>query len=262
MAATPSRSARSSASIARATVVLSACRHHAIGLLVTLTIAIILFYASTDKAALTSMTFVYLTLMIIPLIAAFMYTLNVTPFGGSSASSASNLVFYGFAGATILVYVMVYLYAKYSTSATHFFVKMVIYVGIAAALFVALLIFRAVAMDRLRAIQDTKYGIFARIILYIPCVLSDFASYIVGEYRITSSQIIALFVAEIIIIAMIFCAIKIYQKQVEINLINKYYARIEELHEMGYTVEAAKKIAEVELGFKRPDIEYQSLIED
>lgn len=40
------------------------------------------------------------------------------------------------------------------------------------------------------------------------------------------------------------------------------YDRVNELHEIGYSLQASQKIARVELGFEPMDKEYQGLIED
>ena len=192
---------RSSSRISRVSTVVSTCRKHVIGLLLALTLTGVLFYASTDSNALTSMTLLYSCMAILPLIIAFMHSRQIAPFGGEPSSSA---MFYGFSGVAMLIYGIVYLYSKYSTSSTRFFVNATISVAVMVCIAIGVFLIYIIVTDRLRAIQDERYSIFMRIIFYIPCLLNDLMTYLVGQYKITPTQVIGLFLAEIVLLLSIY----------------------------------------------------------
>jgi hypothetical protein len=104
----------------------------------------------------------------------------------------------------MLIYGIVYLYAKYATSSTRFFVNAAISIGISIGVAIGVVLLYAVFADRLRAMQDTRYGIFIRLLFYIPCLLNDMMAYLVGQYKITPTQVLLLFSAEIALLLSIY----------------------------------------------------------
>jgi Concanavalin A-like lectin/glucanases superfamily len=177
------------------------CRKHVVGLLLALTLAGVILYASTDSNALTSMTLVYSFMVILPLVVAFMHSRQIAPFGGEPTSSA---MFYGLSGTAMLIYGIVYMYAKYATGATKFFVNATISVAIVVGVAIGAVLIYAVFADRLRAMQDMRYGVLIRLIFYIPCLLNDLMTYLVGQYKITPTQVVLLFAAEMALLLSIY----------------------------------------------------------
>lgn len=158
-------------------------------------VGVILYIASTDPAALTSKTYVYAFSIIIPLILLIGF---VVPFSTTQRSATSTILLIG-----VIVAIMTAIFYAYSSmnTATFAAVSYLLNFLMVIIVLVALAIFFYIFSNYLKSVEGFV-GFFIYFLFYIPCLLIDFANYILNEFKMTSRPVYFLFVLEIILILL------------------------------------------------------------
>lgn len=158
-------------------------------------VGVILYIASTDPAALTTKTYVYAFSIIIPLLVLIGF---VVPFSTTQRSATSTFLLIG-----VIVAIMTAIFYAYSSmnTATFAAVSYLLNFLMLIIVLVALAIFFYIFSNYLKSVEGFV-GFFIYFLFYIPCLLIDFANYILNEFKMTSRPIYFLFVLEIILILL------------------------------------------------------------
>ena len=158
-------------------------------------VGVILYIASTDPAALTTKAYVYTFSIIIPLVLLIGF---IVPFSTTQRSATSTFLLIG----VIIAIMSAIFYAYSSMNATTFAaVSYILNFLMFIIVLVALAIFFYIFSNYLKSIEGFV-GFFIYFLFYIPCLLIDFANYILNEFKMTSRPIYFLFVIEIILILL------------------------------------------------------------
>ena len=169
-------------------------------LVFTIVASCIIYYASTDKNALTSRLYFYLFFIMIPCgIGLFM---GKKLFASESAVTNENIYTYiPYISAIFFFIIFINLIPKTSSSImlfnylTYLLLFLIIVVGLAIIYFVF--------VNYLKQ-QTGALGLLIHLIFYIPCLFSDFIQYLKEDLAITPPIVFLLFIIEIILIIIYF----------------------------------------------------------
>jgi hypothetical protein len=186
---------------------------------------IIIYIASKDYTTLTSKTYTYGFLIIVPLIIGI---LLVSPL--ISGTKNINILLY-IAIFSIIIIIIFYFYLKTSTL-TIFLTSYIINIILLLILIIGLAIFYKMFDDYLKSFSGwTEF--FINFIFYIPCLTSDIIEFIINQYKITPNIIIVLFIIEILFIIMYIYVppilTKIIQKDANVLLYNPIFLNNEKM---------------------------------
>jgi hypothetical protein len=155
-------------------------------------VIMVLFYAALDPAALSTNTFTYAMLIIVPLLVVLSL---VIPF---SNSRGINLNAFKVGIVVLFLLSLVYFYAKTNKNAYEV-VSFITLVLTTLMILGGLSILFYVVGNYLKSLSGWP-GFIVYFIFYIPCLLIDFVKYILNEARMTASPIFVLLIVELIVI--------------------------------------------------------------
>lgn len=159
-------------------------------------VCVFLYFASTDPQALTKNTYIYVVLIIIPIVAGiyFTYPFFVTDGGGSSS------ILYL---AIFIILLVVFIY--YATSGMSSLMSSVLnYLGliiIISCIIVALGIFFLLFKNSLQK-QTGALGFWINVVFYIPCLFNEFVAYMREQFSLTPNSVYISFVVEIVLCSL------------------------------------------------------------
>uniref|UniRef100_A0A6C0JID8 Uncharacterized protein n=1 Tax=viral metagenome TaxID=1070528 RepID=A0A6C0JID8_9ZZZZ len=158
-------------------------------------VGVILYIASTDPAALTTKAYVYTFSIIIPLVLLIGF---VVPFSTTQRSATSTFLLIG-----VIMAVMTAIFYAYSSmnAQTYAAVSYILNFIMIIIVLIGLAIFFYIFSNYLKSIEGFV-GFFIYFLFYIPCLIIDFANYILNEFKMTSRPVYFLFVIEIILILL------------------------------------------------------------
>lgn len=155
-------------------------------------VIMVLFYAAFDPAALSTNTFTYAMLIIVPLLIVLSL---VVPF---SNNSGINLNAFNVGIVLLFLLALVYFYAKTNKNAYEI-VSFITLILTTLMILGGLSILFYVVGNYLKSLTGW-IGFLVYFIFYIPCLVIDFVKYILNEFRMTTSPIFVLLVIELIVI--------------------------------------------------------------
>jgi hypothetical protein len=159
-------------------------------------VAVILYYASSDRSALNTNAFVYSISIIIPLILMIYFFFPQTTGG----SRYSNMIIIGFA--FLIMMSVGYFYSTFKiNSIGSNFIDYIFYGIIGLVVLFLLTILFLFTSNYLKTLTGWT-GFIVYFIFYIPCLLVDFINYIRKELSITTNVIYIIFFLEIISIIL------------------------------------------------------------
>jgi Concanavalin A-like lectin/glucanases superfamily len=181
--------------------------------IVVIFIGVILFTVADNPDALSTNTYTYAMVIVIPLLISAYYLSNsetkIDP-RNLTPKQISILI-----GAAFLIPVTWYIFQYLSTAnaaVLNFFVNIFVFV----AIIVALAIFYKMFIDKLRSLEGFA-GFVVSFIFYIPCLLTDFLEYLFNEYKITPNIVFILFIIEILVVLLCFYLPRLGKKLVVSN---------------------------------------------
>lgn len=172
---------------------------------------IFIFYAITDPQVLTKRALFYIFVILFPLLFGTYFT--STMFETGDKSSPMKMVY--MAIGLVAISVLGYHYAKASKSSLLFMNSiMAILVGI--IIIIGLAIFYYIFSNYLKK-QSGGLGFLINLIFYIPCMFSDFVTYIKKEIGLTPNTVFIMFILEILLILLYLFIPKLISKLVQNN---------------------------------------------
>ena len=180
--------------------------------------SIFIYYAATDKDALSKKTYVYGLLIILPL--AFGIYSSTKLFNDGDEESSSRFLMFG--GALFAIAILGYFYSNASGS-TLLIMNYVINILMVLIIIGGLAIFYFVFSNYLKK-QTGALGYIINFIFYIPCLFLDLVKYLKGQMGITPSSVFVLFIIEIFLLILYFIVPKISDYLIQGNsnlLLNK-----------------------------------------
>ena len=159
-------------------------------------IGVMLFTVLDNPDALNTRTYMYTFSILIPIAIAswFLYDL---PTGGDYTSF---IAIASMAGVFALFGGMFYLYSNMSSTyfpIINYILNIIIFLGI----MIALSMVYNIASNNLNKLEGPA-GLAIGILFYIPCMISDFISYMMQQYKLTPNVVLVLFVIEILLILL------------------------------------------------------------
>jgi hypothetical protein len=180
-----------------------------------LTFGMILYYASGDKQALSTRTYLYTILLILPIFIGSAYYFKLFGKGttGGNFSLPTTMLLAGFAIFAFLLFL--YYYGNLSFTGliafNYLFIVLVvciIIVGLAIAYYI---------FGNYLKKQTGIAGFLIHLIFYIPCAFSDFIIYLREQWKITPNIVFLLFFIELVLIALYYILPSIANVIVERN---------------------------------------------
>jgi Concanavalin A-like lectin/glucanases superfamily len=161
-----------------------------------LTIFVGILSTAKDPSFLTSKTYIYSVVIILSLIAIIYY---VIPF---SSSSGDNKIIPIVSIGSIITFIgcLIYFYTT-TNSPTVIFTSYLLNAIIFLSIISALAIFFYLFSNYLKS-STGFVGFLIYFIFYIPCLLIDFAKYIINEFKMTTNVVYVLFILEIVLILL------------------------------------------------------------
>jgi hypothetical protein len=164
-------------------------------------IAVMLFTLFDNPSALNTKTYMYAFTLILPLV----FT------GWILMDSTMDFRAIGIIGGLFSILILIF-YAYSNMSATYYpiinyMLNIIIFLGI----MFALAIIYNMTMNNLNRIGGIT-GFIIEFIFYIPCLFSDFISYLLQQYNLTPNIVLVLFIIEIILILLYIYIPKILKK--------------------------------------------------
>ena len=159
-------------------------------------VLIVLYTAVYDPKSLTTNTYVYLLTILIPILFAFSYAVPIL--SADNGSGYGKLA--GIAMAVIMFFTAVYFYINMNSVAF----EATAYIS-AIIMFIIIIVGLALSFYMLSNYLKSFTGIGGFIIyfiFYIPCLIIDFATYILKEFQMTSKVIYVLFFIELLLILL------------------------------------------------------------
>ena len=159
-------------------------------------VIIIMYYATFDPTALTSSTFTYIMMIIVPLILVLYI---VTPFSIKQGSGATMFII----GTVVTFFVaLMYFYMK-ATSATYELMNYVVIIILIAIAIIGLAIIFYILSNYLKSLTGWT-GFMVYLIFYLPCLFIDFVKYIMDEFKMTANPIFVILIIELIVVILYF----------------------------------------------------------
>lgn len=171
--------------------------NYAIILIIIAYVTVKLYYVSTDPTLLLKNNNETTILLVTGLFVIFwliLYKSSSINMNNPTLNAINGIVF------AIIVFCFLYFYNNFSSSsvstATYIF-NIILFAS--AIIFLAMFFF--VFSNYLKILSGWT-GFFTYLVFYIPCLLIDFVNYIIKEYKLTTTPIFVLFIAEIILILL------------------------------------------------------------
>jgi hypothetical protein len=156
--------------------------------------SIFIFYSATDPKVLTKRTYFYMFIILVPIAFGTYFTSKM--FDDDDNSSPMKLLYMGIG--LILISILGYYYAKASKS-TLLFLNSIMSILIVFIIIIGLAIFYYIFSNYLKK-QTGGLGFFINLIFYIPCLFTDFVSYIKKEIGLTPNIVFILFILELLLV--------------------------------------------------------------
>jgi hypothetical protein len=159
-------------------------------------VLLILYNAVYDPASLTTNTYAYLLTIVIPIMFAFSYVVPIlNTDNGSGYGKIAGIVM-----AIVMFFAAVYFYINMNTVAfettsylSGILILIIILVGLALSFYML--------SNYLKSFTGLP-GFIIYFIFYIPCLVIDFATYLLKEFKMTSKVVYVLFFVEILLIIL------------------------------------------------------------
>jgi len=168
------------------------------GLLFTMVgiIMAILYTAAYDPKSLTSNTYAYVLLIVIPSIFAFYFSAPLI-----ASDNGGGMAKLGLIGLLLLIFSsVIYFYINMNSSSFGALSYLIAFCGLLITIVGLAMLFYMIG-NYLKSFTGIP-GFIVYFIFYIPCLLIDFAKYILKEFRMTSRVIYVLFFIEIALILL------------------------------------------------------------
>ncbi len=168
--------------------------------------AIAIYYASTDKNALSNKTYIYSAAIILPLL--FGVFMSSQLFEGSSSGMNPAFIFLGLGVFVLLIMGVSYLFSVASPSTfivLNYFLATFLFLAIIGGLAIFYLIFSNYLKK-----QTGPTGFFIKLIFYIPCLYYDFLAYIKEQYKLTPGVVFIVAALELVYVVAYYYLPKLY----------------------------------------------------
>lgn len=184
---------------------------------ITLFISIFLFVISTDPRALTDRMYIYLFLILIPILVGFAIFLPLS----KNIQSEEMIFAYGTA-LIIFVFVVFYFYSSINGS-TLFFGKYIInFISFLIILFGLAMVYKM--LNQKITNMPGWGGFILRFLFFLPCLAGDAVEYLANQFKITPNIVFILFVIEILLALLYIYVPKLIHNMIKSNsilLLNK-----------------------------------------
>ena len=165
---------------------------------IILFIGVMLFNVLDNSAALNTKTYMYTFSILIPIAVCVWFFMQSNPTIGTGSS---NMIIVGSVIGLIMFFsIIFYLYSNMSAAyypIINYVLNVIVFLGV----MVALSILYNITMNNLNKLEGWP-GILIGLIFYIPCMISDFISYMLQQYKLTPNVVLVLFVIEIILVLL------------------------------------------------------------
>ena len=161
-------------------------------------IGVMLFNVLDNSAALNTKTYMYTFSILIPIAVCVWFFMQSNPTIGTGSS---NMIIVGSVIGLIMFFsIIFYLYSNMSAGyypIINYVLNVIVFLGV----MVALSLLYNITMNNLNKLEGWP-GILVGLIFYIPCMISDFISYMLQQYKLTPNVVLVLFVIEIILVLL------------------------------------------------------------
>ena len=160
-------------------------------------IGIILFLLMNNESALNSNTYTYFFLIFIPLIIAGWAIMQQD---SKMYEMFNPMIMSIIVGVVVFCYLITYLYSQLNSTYNpiiNYILNVIIFIGILIALAIIYNLF----LNNIMRIPG-KLGLFIQLLFHIPCLISDFISYLLYQYKLTPNVVFVLFIIEILIVLL------------------------------------------------------------
>lgn len=161
--------------------------------------AVFLYYASNDKDALKKNIYIYVIVILFPLLVGLYYT---APIIYSETGGSSTFLYLGLFG--IVVCVLIYFLTSHLSETITGLLNALGYITFILIIVIGLAIFYYMFANYLKR-QVGVLGFIIRFIFYIPCLVGDILSYIKEQFKITPNIVFIMFFIEVILL-IIYCS--------------------------------------------------------
>ena len=158
-------------------------------------IGVLLFTVFDNENALFSKTYMYSFGVLIPLAIALLYFMQTT-----NSLQLNTAVIKSIALFVFLISTVFYIYSKTPPS-YYIYISYIINIVVFLGILIAMAIFYNIFINNLYRTEGAT-GVFISLIFYLPCLLSDFISYMLQQFKITPNIVYVLFLIEIILILL------------------------------------------------------------
>ncbi len=173
--------------------------------------AIFIFFAITDPKVLTKRALFYIFVILFPLLFGTYFT--STMFETGDKSSPMKMIY--MAGGLFAISILGYYYSKANKSSL-LFMNSIMFILVGIIIIIGLAIFYYIFSNYLKK-QTGGLGFLINFIFYIPCMFSDFVSYVKKEVGLTPNNVFIMFILEILLILLYLFIPKLIGKIVRNN---------------------------------------------
>ena len=176
---------------------LEACMKYIVLGFTVVFIGVILFVFADNEAALNTKTYTYAITILLPLFFVSIYFMRAN----RTYSKKTSLIMLGaVVGFFAFIYTAYYFYSKMSSEYYYIF-NYILNLLVFLIIMVGLSIFYRVFINNLYR-SDSEWAFAISLLFYIPCLISDFIQYMLGQFKITSPFVVVLLVIELILILL------------------------------------------------------------
>lgn len=158
-------------------------------------VGILLFTVFDNENALFSKTYMYSFGILVPLAIALLYFMRTNSSLQLNAAVIKSIALFVFLISTVF-----YIYSNTPLS-YYIYISYVINIVVFLGILIAMAIFYNIFINNLYRTEGAT-GVFVSILFYLPCLLSDFVSYMLQQFKITPNIVYVLFLIEIILILL------------------------------------------------------------
>lgn len=158
-------------------------------------VGILLFTVFDNENALFSKTYMYSFGILVPLAIALLYFMRTNSSLQLNAAVIKSIALFVFLISTVF-----YIYSNTPPS-YYIYISYVINIVVFLGILIAMAIFYNIFINNLYRTEGAT-GVFVSILFYLPCLLSDFVSYMLQQFKITPNIVYVLFLIEIILILL------------------------------------------------------------
>lgn len=175
-----------------------------------------LSYMASDNRSKFSRANIYILLILVPFILVlYAYYTNPASNMGSQVFNSTTIGLFSVIGLTLFIAMIVY-YVSTLKSLTSLYLLYGLIMVLIGIVIIGLAIFANVFMNQIKQITGMP-GFIIHLILYIPCLVSDYFKYILGEFNATPLVVYVLFLIEIILLLIYFYAPILWKKALGYN---------------------------------------------